>query len=76
MVIAASALVLLSADAKILCVYFGDNAPNAATGMDCPHALLALPLDSLVGGCLFLPPAGAGDTAGAASATSALPLLG
>ena len=63
---AKSDLVLLEALLKgtggLVCLYLGDNSPNAtaADGGDCPGALLALPLDHLVGVCLYLPPADVG----------------
>jgi hypothetical protein len=54
-------LVLLEALIKgsggLLCLYLGDNAPNATDQADCSGALLALPIDQLVGVCLFIPPA-------------------
>jgi hypothetical protein len=53
-------LVLLTEDAKIVCLYFAENAPNASTEEDCPDALIALPVDNLVGACVFLPPEGSG----------------
>jgi hypothetical protein len=48
---------LLKGTGALLCVYLGDNAPNATADLDCPDSLLALPLDNLVGACLYLPPA-------------------
>jgi hypothetical protein len=48
---------LLKGTGALLCVYLGDNAPNATADLDCPDAVLALPLDNLVGACLYLPPA-------------------
>lgn len=48
---------LLKGTGALLCVYLGDNAPNASADYDCPDALLALPIDNLVGACLYLPPA-------------------
>jgi hypothetical protein len=47
---------LLKGTGGLLCVYLGDNSPNASTQYDCPDALLALPVDNLIGACLFLPP--------------------
>jgi hypothetical protein len=47
-------VVLLSADAKIVCLYFGANAPNATS--DCPDGLVRLAVDQAVGACVFLPP--------------------
>jgi hypothetical protein len=67
-------LVLLTEDVKILCLYFGDNAMNATTAKDCPDALLALPVDSLVGACLFLPPADSGQSQ-SQSTTAAMPAV-
>jgi hypothetical protein len=53
-------LVLLTADAKIICVYFPPNGNLATTDEECPDALIATgpgpaPLDG--GVCVFLPPA-------------------
>jgi hypothetical protein len=48
---------LLKGTGALLCLYVGDNAPNATQDYDCPDALLALPLDHLLGACLYLPPA-------------------
>ena len=48
---------LLRGTGALLCVYLGDNAPNATADIDCPDAVLALPVDNLVGACLYLPPA-------------------
>jgi hypothetical protein len=53
-------LVLLTADAKIVCVYFPPNGNLATTDQECPDALIATgpgpaPLDG--GVCIFLPPA-------------------
>ena len=52
-------LVLLE-DAKIVCLYLGENAENATTEADCPDALIALPVSPVVGACVFLPPEGSG----------------
>ncbi len=51
---------LLKGTGGLACLYLGDNAPNATNGADCGGALLALPLDHLLGVCLFLPPADVG----------------
>jgi hypothetical protein len=53
-------LVLLTADAKIVCVYFPPNGNLATTDEECPDALIATgpgpaPLNG--GVCVFLPPA-------------------
>lgn len=48
---------LLKGTGGLLCVYLGENAPNADKALDCPDAALALPIDSLLGACLYLPPA-------------------
>jgi hypothetical protein len=48
---------LLKGTGALACVYLGDNAPNASADLDCPDALLALPLDNLIGACVYLPPA-------------------
>jgi hypothetical protein len=65
---------LLKGTGALACVYLGDNAPNASADADCPDALLALPLDNLIGACVYLPPADVEPTAtssGASSASSA-----
>ncbi len=59
-------LVLLTEDAKILCLFLGENAPLADKAKQCPDALIPLPVDELIGVCLFLPPA---DNGGAAAST-------
>jgi hypothetical protein len=63
---------LLKGTGALACVYLGDNAPNASADLDCPDALLALPIDNLVGACVYLPPADVdrhhGADAGAVSA--------
>ncbi|MDQ3849988.1 MAG: hypothetical protein M3296_05165 [Actinomycetota bacterium] len=41
----------------LVCLYLGDNAPNATQERDCPDSLIALPVDNLVGACVYLPPA-------------------
>jgi hypothetical protein len=51
---------LLKGTGGLACLYLGDNAPNATDAADCGGALLALPLDHLLGVCLFLPPADVG----------------
>ena len=53
-------LVLLTEDAKIVCLYLGENAENATKEGDCPDALIALPVSPVVGACVFLPPEGSG----------------
>jgi hypothetical protein len=53
---------LLKGSGGLLCVYLGDNASNATDQADCQGALLALPLDPLIGACLFLPPVDVGDS--------------
>jgi hypothetical protein len=59
---------LLKGTGALACLYLGDNAPNATADLDCPDALLALPIDNLVGACVYLPPAdvdrhhGSGDS--------------
>lgn len=63
---------LLKGTGGLLCVYLGDNSPNATTESDCPDALLALPVDNLIGACLFLPPVDV-DRSMAASTTSSSP---
>jgi hypothetical protein len=52
---------LLKGTGALLCVYLGDNSPNASNEKDCEGALIALPLDNLLGACLFLPPVDVGD---------------
>jgi hypothetical protein len=47
---------LLKGTGGLVCLYLGDNSPNADADKDCPGALLALPLDDLLGACVFLPP--------------------
>jgi hypothetical protein len=63
---------LLKGTGALACLYLGDNAPNATADLDCPDALIALPIDNLVGACVYLPPAdvdrGHGPAAGSASA--------
>jgi hypothetical protein len=48
---------LLKGTGGLVCVYLGENAPNASKDLDCPEAALALPIDNLLGACLYLPPA-------------------
>ena len=50
---------LIAGTGALVCLYLGDNAPNASSkpGGDCPDATLALPIDNLLGACLYLPPA-------------------
>jgi hypothetical protein len=52
---------LIKGSGALLCLYLGDNAENASADKDCSGALLALPVQPLVGACLFLPPADVGD---------------
>lgn len=63
---------------RLVCLYFGDNAPNADKMKDCPDADIALPIDSLIGACVFLsdPNGTATMPAAAAAAPTALPDLG
>jgi hypothetical protein len=51
---------LIRGSGALLCLYLGDNAENASADKDCSGALLALPIQPLVGACLFLPPADVG----------------
>ena len=53
---------LIAGTGGLVCLYLGDNAPNASDkpGGDCPDATLALPIDNLLGACLYLPPADVG----------------
>jgi hypothetical protein len=51
---------LLKGTGALLCLYLGDNAENANADKDCEGSLLALPIQPLVGVCLFLPPADVG----------------
>jgi hypothetical protein len=69
---------LLKGTGALACVYLGDNAPNASADLDCPDALLALPLDNLLGACVYLPPADVDRSASDASSVSApqLPAVG
>ena len=48
---------LLKGTGGLVCLYLGENAPNADKMKDCPEAALALPIDNLLGACLYLPPA-------------------
>lgn len=53
---------LLRGTGGLLCLYLGDNAANASDQTDCAGALLALPIDPLIGVCLYLPPADVGGS--------------
>lgn len=57
-------LVLLSADIKILCLYLPQKGGLATTTGECPGALIATGniLNTGLGACVFLPPAGNGPT--------------
>jgi hypothetical protein len=66
---------LLKGTGALACVYLGDNAPNASADADCPDALLALPLDNLIGACVYLPPADVESTATSSAAAEAAPAL-
>jgi hypothetical protein len=61
---------LLKGTGALLCLYLGDNSPNATADLDCPDAVLALPVDNIVGACLYLPPADVTPSASAASPAS------
>jgi hypothetical protein len=61
---------LLKGTGGLLCLYLGDNSPNASDQKDCGGALLALPVDHLIGACLFLPPADVGSSHPAVGPTS------
>jgi hypothetical protein len=67
---------LLKGTGGLVCLYLGDNSPNATSDRDCPDALLALPLDNLLGACVFLPPVdvdrGHGDDSSSSSPVSGL----
>ena len=66
---------LLKGTGALLCLYVGENAPNASDEEDCEGALLALPVDSLIGACLFLPPAEVGgDSPHSNTAAAGTPL--
>jgi hypothetical protein len=65
---------LLKGTGGLVCLYLGDNSPNADAVKDCPGALLALPLDHLVGACVFLPPVDVDR--GASDGASSLPVSG
>jgi hypothetical protein len=67
---------LLKGTGALLCVYLGDNSPNADDAKDCPGALLALPIDNLLGACVFLPPADVESAAPETAAASTAPLSG
>ncbi|MEA2157379.1 MAG: hypothetical protein QOE11_3519, partial [Solirubrobacteraceae bacterium] len=62
---------------SLVCVFLGDNAVNASkdTGGDCPGALLALPVNPLIGVCLLVPPAASTAPATGLPAVPALPAL-
>ena len=57
---------LFAGTGALVCLYLGDNASNASDkrGGDCPKATLALPIDKLLGACLYLPPADVGGGGG------------
>ncbi len=65
---------LLKGTGALLCLYVGENAQNATDAKDCGGALLALPVDSLIGACLFLPPADVGGTPSNSAAAGGTPL--
>jgi hypothetical protein len=65
---------LLKGTGGLLCLYLGDNADQADKAKDCPDALLALPIDPLIGACLFLPPAEV-DRGSSSSSESSLPAV-
>lgn len=62
---------LLKGTGALVCLYLGDNSPNAAADLDCPDALLALPVDNLIGACVYLPPADVDRSSSDASGVSA-----
>lgn len=66
---------LIAGTGALACLFFGDNAPNASDkpGGNCPEATLALPIDHLIGACLYLPPADVGGEPG--GGTPSLPPL-
>lgn len=64
---------LLKGTGGLLCLYLGDNAPNASKDLDCPEAALALPIDNLLGACLYLPPAEVDRGGGGSSPLPELP---
>lgn len=68
---------LLKGTGGLVCLYLGDKADQADKAKDCPDALLALPIDPLIGACLFLPPADVdrGTPHGGESFVPALPGL-
>ena len=49
-------LVLLQAETKIVCLYFGDKSLIASNAADCPDADIAGQLNKVLGACVFLPP--------------------
>jgi hypothetical protein len=64
---------LLKGTGALACLYLGDNAPNASADKDCPESLIALPIDNLLGACVYLPPADVSTpTADASTPTSAV----
>lgn len=66
---------LIAGTGGLLCLYLGENAPNADKAKDCPDATLALPIDSLLGACLYLPPAQVDRGGGGSSPLPELPGL-
>lgn len=66
---------LLKGTGGLLCVYLGDNAPNADKDKNCPEATLALPIDNLVGACLYLPPVEIEDDGGSPGTTPTTPTV-
>jgi hypothetical protein len=58
---------------SLVCLFLGENSVNASkdAGGDCPGALIALPINPVIGVCLLVPPA---ESTSPASAT-ALPAL-
>jgi hypothetical protein len=68
---------LLKGTGGLVCLYLGDKADQADKAKDCPDALLALPIDPLIGACLFLPPAEVdrGSSHGGGGGESSLPAL-
>lgn len=53
---------LIAGTGALVCLFVGDDAPNASDkpGGNCPEATLELPIDNLLGACLYLPPADVG----------------
>ena len=64
---------LLKGTGGLLCVYLGNNAPNADETKNCPKATLALPIDHLVGACLYLPPVDIKSDSGPSGTTPTVP---